>query len=78
MITVKLFGLLRLDAGVKELQADAANVRQLRLQLPQLCSKLTPEALRGCVVLVNGQPAKDRTKLTHGDVVTLLSPVAGG
>ena len=35
MITVKLFGLLRLDTGLRELTLEAAHVRQLKQLLPQ-------------------------------------------
>ena len=77
MITVKLFGLLRLDTGLREVTLEAAHVRQLKQLLPQACG-VSAERLRGCVLLVNGQPAKDRTPLKNGDIVSLLSPVAGG
>ena len=32
----------------------------------------------GCVVFVNGESANKRRKLTDGDTVTLMPPVAGG
>ena len=54
MIRVKLYGLLRIDSGIKERQLEAA------------------------VSLVNGSPANKRTKLTDGDTVIFMSPVAGG
>ena len=34
--------------------------------------------LNGCVILVNGNSANKRSKLTDGDAVVLMSPVAGG
>ena len=34
--------------------------------------------LNGCVILVNGNSANKRSKLTDGDTVVLMSPVAGG
>ena len=37
MITVKLFGLLRLDTGLREITLEAAHVRQLKQLLPQAC-----------------------------------------
>ena len=75
MITVKLFGLVRLQTGIKELQVDAANVRQLKKEL----TRHIPEAqIKGCVLLVNGKSANPFTKLKDGDQVILMPPVAGG
>ena len=78
MITVKLFGLLRLDTGLRELQVEAANVKQLKNEILRATDRITKEKLSGCVILVNGAPCKSWTKLKDGDQVTLLPPVAGG
>ena len=78
MITVKLFGLLRLDTGLRELQVEAANIRQLKEAILRATDRITKEKLRGCVILVNGAPCKAWTKLKDGNRVTLLPPVAGG
>ena len=75
MITVKLFGLVRLQTGIKELQVDAVNVRQLKKEL----TRHIPETqIKGCVLLVNGKSANPFTKLKDGDQVILMPPVAGG
>ena len=76
MITVKLYGLLRLDSGIKEKQLDAATVKQVLEALAD-CG-IPKKDLNGCVILVNGAPCKSWTKLKDGDQVTLLPPVAGG
>lgn len=76
MITVKLYGLLRLDSGIRERQMDASSVRETFTGLIQL--GLSKQDLEGCVILVNGKPGSKRQKLNDGDVVQLLSPVAGG
>lgn len=34
--------------------------------------------LKGCIILINGKPANKRSSLQDGDVVQLLSPIAGG
>ena len=75
MITVKLFGLVRLETGIKELQVDAVNVRQLKKALTQ---HIPEERMKGCVLLVGGKPANRFTKLKDGDQVMLMPPVAGG
>ena len=76
MITVRLYGLLRLDSGIKERQMEAGSVKEVFTQLIRL--GLSKQALVGCVILVNGKPGNKRQKLNDGDVVQMLSPVAGG
>ena len=76
MITVKLYGLLRLDSGIKEQTMEASAVREVLEELARL--GIGRKALSGCVILVNGTPGTKRTKLKPGDLVQLLPPVAGG
>ena len=76
MITVKLYGLLRLDSGIKERSMEAATVREVLDGLAQL--GIDRKALSGCVINVNGKSGTKRTMLNPGDVVQLLPPVAGG
>lgn len=84
MVTVKLFGLLRLDTGVKQLELEAATVRELYPKLlealhnAQRNSSVTFKDLKACAVAVNESPAKPGTKLHDGDVVYLIPPIAGG
>ena len=75
MITVKLFGLVRLETGIKELQIDATTVRELRKALTRY---IPEEKVKGCVLLVNGRQTNQFTKLKDGDQVMLMPPVAGG
>ena len=84
MVTVKLFGTLRLESGVKELTAEAETVkalyptvmREIRAVKPN--SAITEKALRGCLIAVNGVQTGPRTKLRDGDVVYFFPAVAGG
>ena len=76
MITVKLFGLLRLESGIKEQQVEASTVKEALQQLAQM--GLSAKDLAGCVIVVNGESANKRRKLTDGDTVVLMPPVAGG
>ncbi len=78
MITVKLYGLLRLDSGIRELSVEAATVAELYTRLSEKVDRLTKKDLEGCVLLVNGKVSSRRAKLADGDVVQLLPPVAGG
>ena len=76
MITVKLYGLIRIESGIKEKQLEAKNVNEL-LELLSDCG-IPKKDLSGCIILVNGTGATKKSKLTNGDNVVLMSPVAGG
>ena len=76
MITVKLYGLLRIDSGIKERNIEAGSINDIFQDL--MNQGIPRKAPTGCVILVNGKPARKRTTLHDGDVVTLMSPVAGG
>ena len=76
MITVKLYGLLRIESGIKEKQLEAQSVREIFALLEQ-CG-IPKKDLNSCVILINGISANKRSKLTNGDTVMLMSPVAGG
>ena len=76
MITVKLYGLLRIESGIKEKQLEVATVKEV-LDLLTNCG-IDRKDLYGCVILVNGKPVNIRSKLTDGDTVVLMSTVAGG
>ena len=75
MITVKVFGLVRLETGIRQLQIEAKNVKEVKRELLR---QIPEETLNGCVLLVNGRPANRFTKLQDGDQVMLMPPVAGG
>ena len=76
MITVKLYGLLRIESGIKEKQLEADTVADV-LDALAACG-IPKRELRSCVILLNGKPAVKRSKLKNGDTVILMSPVAGG
>ena len=76
MITVKLYGLLRIESGIKEKQLKAATVKEVLQQLEE--RGIDRKELNGCVILVNGKSANKRSKVTDGDTMVLMPPVAGG
>ena len=76
MIRAKLYGLLRTESGIKERQLEAATVREVLDDLER-CG-IPRKKLEATVILVNGKNANKRTKLSDGDTVVLMSPVAGG
>ncbi|MBQ6311990.1 MAG: MoaD/ThiS family protein [Lachnospiraceae bacterium] len=84
MVTVKLFGLFRLDTGLKEITADVSDVKSLYPILLKEAKRHNPKTkvkaadIDGCIVLVNGKQMTKRAKLQDGDEVMLMSPVCGG
>lgn len=84
MVHVKLFGLLRLDTGLKELNAQAATVGDLYPILLAEAKRIKPSTtvtekdVDGCVILINGKQGKKSSRLKDGDQVLLMSPVCGG
>ncbi len=85
MIKIKLFGLFRLDTGIKELTVDSAeHVKDLYPVLMREAKKLNPKTkitakdIDGCIVLVNGKQKTKSAGLKDGDEVMLMSPVCGG
>ena len=84
MVRVKLFGLFRLDSGIKEIEADVSSVKELYPILLREAKRLDPKTkikakdIDGCIVMVNGQQKNKATRLEDGDEVMLMSPVCGG
>ena len=76
MITVKLYGLLRVDSGIKERRIEGSSLKDVFRDL--IAQGISEKDLKGCMILVNGKPATKRSTLRDGDVVQLLPPVAGG
>ena len=76
MITVKLYGLLRIESGIKEKQLNAATAADVLDTLAE-CG-IPKKDLDSCMILINGKTGKKRSKLADGDTVVLMSPVAGG
>ncbi len=76
MITVKLYGLLRINSGIKERNIEAASIKDVWNDL--MMQGISQKELNSCIILVNGKPATKRSSLHDGDVVQLMSPVAGG
>ena len=84
MVKVKLFGLFRLDTGIKEMDAEANDVKALYPLLLEEAkrknpsTKITAKDIDGCIILINGKAAKKNSPLHDGDEVMLMSPVCGG
>ena len=77
MVTIKLFGSLRLRTGCKGLEANVATVKGA-------CELLSAETghnlkdFRNCVFMINGKPGKLSSPLKDGDELVLLAAAGGG
>jgi len=84
MVKVKLFGLFRLDTGIKELELEASCVKDLYPKLLEEAKNVNPKTkisskdIDGCIVVINGVQSKKSASLKDGDTVMLMSPVCGG
>lgn len=84
MVTVKLFGTLRLDSGIKSLEVEADTVRDIYPLVMAEILRASPDTeikekdIRSCMVSVNEKKANGRTKLQNGDIVYIIPPAAGG
>lgn len=84
MVHVELFGLFRLDTGIKELDADVKSVKELYPILLKKAKEINPDTtitardIDGCIIVVNGVQTKKSAKLKDGDMIMLMSPVCGG
>lgn len=84
MVHVQLFGLFRLDTGIKEMDADVKTVKELYPILLKKAKEINPDTtitskdIDGCIIVINGVQTKKSAKLKDGDQVMLMSPVCGG
>ena len=84
MVKVKLFGLFRLDTGLKELELNANSVKELYPLLLAEAKRVKPDTkvtaadIDGCIIMINGKQGKKSSPLKDGDQVMLMSPVCGG
>lgn len=77
MVTIKLFGTLRLKTGCKGLEADISTVRE-GCDLLADVTGFPPKEFRKCITVVNGTQAKLTAPLKDGDELSFFSPSGGG
>lgn len=79
MVTVRLFGTLRLDVGRAIVTVEARTVGELLDRTAAELGFSDARLLRRSLVFVNGEQVRSlRTRLASGDEVYLLPPSAGG
>lgn len=82
MITVKLFGMFRIESNKGELQLNAGTVRQVLKDIEKFCPGLSQQQLKQAIMFVNKQQINGSrrffVRLKDGDELVLLSPMCGG
>lgn len=77
MVTVKLFGSLRLKTGFKEMEVYASSVAEA-CRLLAKATGYDKKTFRNCLFVINGTLAKYSSSLKEGDELILMSPSGGG
>ena len=77
MISVQLYGVVRLQAGVAKLELDENQVKTLQ-DLKGVLPNISRKEANDLLVLVNGGRVKRNYRFQNGDIVVLLSPAGGG
>ena len=78
MVTIKLFGTLRLKTGSKGLEADVSTVKEGCEALTE-ATGLPFKEIKRCIIVVNGTQNKKMTApLKDGDELAFFSPSGGG
>ena len=77
MISVQLYGVVRLQAGTAKLELDENRVKTLQ-DLKGVLPNISRKEANDLLVLVNGGRVKRNYRFQNGDIVVLLSPAGGG
>jgi molybdopterin converting factor small subunit len=77
MVKAKLFGILRLNAGVSMIWVDADRVGRA-IEKIAVTGKADKKELKNCIILVDGKRAKMNARLCEGNEIVFLSPAGGG
>ena len=80
-VTVKLFGVYRVDTHISDIEIDAEKLSDLLEALNQIAvgEHKSSIAFSDASVFINGEHCKKKKqKLNDGDEVWLLSPASGG
>lgn len=81
-ITVKLFGVYRVDTGTKQLELDCEKLRDVFSCVHEKLGGIQMDSglqFKDAAVYVNGEPCRKKSRtLCDGDEIWLLSPASGG
>jgi len=79
-VTIKLFGGLDRDAGLEGYDPDSGIDVCVPdgMKLGRAIKKIGLTRTGSMALFINGDPVGAREKLTHGDIVFCMRPLAGG
>lgn len=81
-VTVKLFGVFRVDTRVAQTEVSAEKLKDVFGALKEKLGGVQMDSgleFKDAVVYINGEPcARKGRKLNDGDEIWLLSPASGG
>lgn len=77
MVTIKLYGTLRLKTGCRSIEADVSTVKEGCEALSE-ATGLPFKEIKRCITVVNGTQTKLSAPLQDGDELALFSPSGGG
>ncbi|MBR0415286.1 MAG: MoaD/ThiS family protein [Clostridia bacterium] len=80
-VTVKLFGVYRVDTHIADVEMEAEKLSDIFKQLGNMVSEehKSTIAFSDATVFINGERCKKkRQRLQDGDEVWMLSPASGG
>lgn len=80
MVTIKLFGSLRLKTGCKGIDADISKVPTVKAACHALADSTghPVKEFKNCVVMINGRQGGFSSRLSDGDELVFLVPSGGG
>lgn len=82
MITVKFFGLISIEANIRQLKVNDGTVRQVLNQVKEKCPDFTEQQIMKAIMFVNKEQVSGNKRfsivLRDGDELALLSPLSGG
>lgn len=78
-VTVKCFGVLRMDSKIDKAEVDAGNVAEVFAAVNELIKEDMTLSFGQSLVYINGERCMSKKgKLKDSDEVWLLSPASGG
>lgn len=82
MIIVKFFGIISIEANVRQLFVKEGTVRQVLNEVKKKCPSFSEQQVKQAVMFINKQQVSGNKRfsivLKNGDELALLSPLSGG
>lgn len=82
MIIVKFFGLISVEADIRQLTVKDGTVRQVLNQVKEKYPDFTDQQIKNAVMFINKEQVSGNKRfsiiLRDGDELALLSPLSGG